>query len=197
MKKFLPWLLCTICVCAGFAQAPKTPSIEEKTQGMEAYAGWFDFYYDENSDKIWLKIDKWDTEFLYVHALSAGVGSNDIGLDRGQLGGTKIVKFIRSGPKVLLIQPNYDYRASTDNPAETKAVREAFAQSVIGGFKVGAQSGEAVLVDMSEFLLRDAHNVTGRMKRSKQGGYRLDKSRSSMNLDRTRNFPQNTEIDVR
>ena len=196
MKRLIPWLLCTIYVSMGFSQAPTLPSIEDKTQGMQAYSGWFDFFYERSSDKVWLKIDKWDTEFLYVHALSAGVGSNDIGLDRGQLGGTKVVKFIRSGPKVLLIQPNYDYRAETDNPAENRAVKEAFAQSVIAGFKVGAQSGETVLVDMSDFLLRDAHNVMGRMKRSKQGSYRLDKSRSAMNLDRTRSFPQNIELDV-
>ncbi len=178
------------------AQPSEIPSILDKTKGMAISSGYFDYFYEDNTDKMWLKIDKWDTEFLYVHALSAGIGSNDIGLDRGQLGGTKVVKFIRSGNKVLLIQPNYDYRAITDNPEEQRAVREAFAQSVIAGFKVAAQTEDQVLVDMSEFLLRDAHNVVGRLKRSKQGGYRLDKKRSAMNLDRTKNFPQNTEWDV-
>ena len=179
-----------------FSTAQPLPTIADKTEGMTLSSGYFDYFYDAGTDKMWLKVDKWDREFLYVHALSAGVGSNDIGLDRGQLGGTKVVKFIRSGNKVLLIQPNYDYRALTDNPEEQKAVREAFAQSVIAGFKVGAQTEDQVLVDMSEFLLRDAHNVVGRLKRTKQGSYRLDKNRSAMNLDRTKNFPKNTEFDV-
>ena len=196
MKNCLTFLCFISLFHLSKGQPAELPSILDKTKGMVISSGYFDYFYEDNTDKMWLKIDKWDTEFLYVHALSAGIGSNDIGLDRGQLGGTKVVKFIRSGNKVLLIQPNYDYRAITDNPEEQRAVREAFAQSVIAGFKVAAQTEDQVLVDMSEFLLRDAHNVAGRLKRSKQGNYRLDKKRSAMNLDRTKNFPQNTEWDV-
>ena len=77
------------------------------------------------------EVDKLDTEFLYVNSLQAGVGSNDIGLDRGQLGDERIVKFVRSGPKLLLVQPNYKFRAISDNEDERLAVKEAFAQSVL------------------------------------------------------------------
>ena len=81
--------------------------------------GFFNFTWDEKTGSILLEIDKFDTEFLYVNSLPAGMGSNDIGLDRGQLGATRIVKFVRVGNKVLMMQPNYKYRAVSENPAES------------------------------------------------------------------------------
>ncbi|MEQ8424511.1 MAG: DUF5117 domain-containing protein, partial [Cyclobacteriaceae bacterium] len=161
------------------APAEQSP-IQAKTAGMKKYEGYFEYYYDEKQDKIHLVVDKLDTEFLYVNSLSAGIGSNDIGLDRGQLGGDRIVKFDRRGPKVLLIQPNYRYRAMTDNATEKRAVDQAFAQSVLGGFTVEAEEPNRVLIDITDFLLSDAHDVIGRLKQAKQGNYSLDKSRSAL-----------------
>ncbi|HXG38387.1 MAG TPA: zinc-dependent metalloprotease, partial [Bacteroidota bacterium] len=170
--------------------------IAEKTAGMQKFPGYITFYWDAKGGKIWLEIDKWDTEFLYVNSLPAGVGSNDIGLDRGQLGQDRVVKFQRSGPRVLLIQPNYSYRAITDNPDERRAVDDAFAQSVLWGFDVTAEEGNRVLVDASAFYLRDAHDVIGTLRRTNQGSYRLEASRSAFYLPRTKNFPKNTEVEV-
>jgi hypothetical protein len=175
----------------------KTPvTIAEKTAGMEKYPGYFTFYWDAKAGKIWLEIDKWDTEFLYVNSLPAGVGSNDLGLDRGQLGNERVVKFYRSGPKALLIQPNYSFRAVSENPDERRAVQEAFAQSVIWGFEVVAEENGRALADAGDFYLRDAHDVVGRLKQTNQGSYKLDPSRSAFYLPRTKNFPLNTEVEV-
>ena len=175
-----------------------TPTIAEKTAGMEKYPGFFTFYWDATGGKLWLEIpaDGFGAEFLYVNSLPAGLGSNDIGLDRGQLGGDRIVRFERSGPKVLLIQPNYDYRAVTDNAAERRAVEQAFAQSALWGFDVAAEEDGRVLLDASNFYLRDAHNVVGRLRQTQQGTYRLDPTRSAFYLDRTKNFPKNTEVEA-
>jgi Met-zincin/Domain of unknown function (DUF5117) len=175
---------------------PAATTIEGKVSGMKKYAGFFDFYYDEKQDKVFLLIDKWDTEFIYIESITAGVGSNDIGLDRNQLGGERIVKFERRGPKVLMTQPNYFYRAISTNAAERKAVEESFAQSVLWGFKVEVEELGKVLVDASDFLLQDAHGVIGRLKATKQGSYSLDKSRSAFYLPRTKNFPLNSEFEV-
>ena len=113
----------------GFSQRKKSSAPPlDKTAGMQKHEGYFNFYYDDKQDKVFLLIDKLDQEFLYVNSLTAGIGSNDIGLDRGQLGGRKVVKFTRVGPKVLLIQPNYSYRAVSDNSDERTAVEQAFAQ---------------------------------------------------------------------
>ncbi len=171
-------------------------TITEKTTEMKKYSGFFNFYWDAKQGKIWLEIANWDTEILYVNSLPAGVGSNDIGLDRGQLGSTRIVKFHRVGPKVLMIQPNYSFRAMSDNPAEQLAVQDAFAQSTIWGFKIAAEEKGRVLVDASDFYLRDAHNVISRLKSAKQGNYKLEPSRSAFYLTRTNNFPENTEVEV-
>jgi hypothetical protein len=170
--------------------------IAAKVAGMKHYPGYFDFYYDDKQDKIFLVIDTFDTEFLYVNSLPAGIGSNDIGLDRGQLGDERIVKFERRGPKILMVQPNYRFRAITNNADEQKAVEQAFAQSVLWGFTVSAEEPGKVLVDATDFYFQDAHDVAGRLRNMQQGNYTLDKTRSAFYLPRTKNFPQNTEVEV-
>lgn len=179
-----------------FQASAQTPSITEKTEGLTKTKGYFDYYYDESKDQLWLEIDKLNTEFLYVNSLTAGVGSNDIGLDRGQLGDTRVVYFERRGPKILLVQPNYRYRAMTDNKLEKKSVREAFASSIIAGFEVVAEENGKVLVDLTPFLLRDAHGVSNTLRRSNQGSYSLDKKRSALYSEGTMNFPKNTEFEA-
>ncbi len=160
------------------------------------YEGFINFYYSEKEDKIYLEIDKLDTEFLYVHALSEGIGSNDIGIDRGQLGNGVIVKFQKAGNKLLLIQPNQGYRAITNNEEERKSIEEAFAKSVLHGFKIEEQKNGKYLIDATDFLIRDAHGVANRLERSKQGSYSIDKARSAFNLERIKAFPKNVEFDV-
>lgn len=172
------------------------PTISEKTAGMEKYEGFFDYWWDDDEGKIWLEINKLDQEFIYVNSLAAGIGSNDIGLDRSQLGDTRVVKFEKVGPKVLLIQENYDYRATSDNPLEKKSIREAFAQSVVFGFEAGAQEGDRILIDITDFLLQDAHRVAERLQESNQGNYSIDKSRSAVYLPGSFNFPGNSEFEA-
>src|SRR6266446_6072817 len=122
-------------------------SIAEKTKDAQKLAGYFNLYWDAKAGKLWLEIDKWSTEFLYQSSLPAGVGSNDIGLDRGQLGETRIVRFERSGPKVLLVQENLGFRAISHDADERRAVRNSFAESALWGFTVAAEEGERALVD--------------------------------------------------
>lgn len=185
-----------LCSTYLHAQSQEKKSLSEITADMQAFDGYFDFYWDEEEGKIWLVVDKLDTEFLYVNSLSAGVGSNDIGLDRSQLGDTRILKFMRSGPKLLLIQPNYDYRAVSDNPAEQASVAEAFAQSVLHGFSIKSEETGKLLIDFTPFLIRDAHGVIGALQRSGQGSYQLDASRSAIYLPRCDAFPKNSEFEA-
>ncbi|MEM6376649.1 MAG: zinc-dependent metalloprotease [Bacteroidota bacterium] len=194
MIRFISLVLIGVFCCSTALWAQST--IAEKTEGMQKMEGYFDFYYDAKTDKIWMEVDKFDQEILYVSGLPAGVGSNDIGLDRNQLGSTKILQFKRMGPKVVLEQPNYDYRAISDNMDEVKSVGEAFAKSVVWGFKVAAETDGTVLIDITDFLLRDAHGIASRLQRGKQGSYRVDKNRSGIYLDRTKNFPKNTEFEA-
>jgi hypothetical protein len=194
MSKFFGILLLLICFSSVQAQKPQT--LSEKVAGMEKFPGFFPFYWDAKAGKVWLEIDKWNTEFLYVESLPAGIGSNDIGLDRGQLGSSAIVRFDRTGPRVLLVAPNYNFRAITNNPDERRAVKDAFAESTLWGFEVAAEEGNRVLVDATNFYLRDVHNVTNTLQRGQQGTYRLDPTRSAFYLPNTKNFPQNTEVET-
>ena len=182
-----------VLLCFSTVPAQK---LTEKVAGMEKFPGFFPFYWDAKAGKIWLEIDKWNSEFLYVESLPAGIGSNDIGLDRGQLGNSAIVRFDRVGPRVLLVAPNYNYRAITNNPDERVAVKDAFAESTLWGFEVASEEGNRVLVDATNFYLRDVHQVTNTLQRAQQGTYRLDATRSAFYLPNTKNFPQNTEVET-
>jgi hypothetical protein len=179
-----------------FAAAALPATIAEKTAGLKKLEGYFPLYWDEKAGKVWLEIGRWGEEFLYVNSLPAGLGSNDIGLDRGQLGDTRIVRFDRIGPKVLLTQPNYAYRAVSYDEAERRAVRESFAESTLWGFEVAAEDGSRVLVDATAFYLRDSHGVAARLKDAKQGQYHLDPSRCAIYLPRTKAFPKNSEVEA-
>ncbi|WP_420457680.1 zinc-dependent metalloprotease [Neolewinella sp.] len=174
----------------------ETPTIATKTEGMERQTGFYTYYYAPDEGKVYLLLDRTDEDFLYVNSLAAGLGSNDIGLDRNQLGNTRVVFFTRVGPKVLLQQRNLDYRAVSDNPAEAQSVEEAFAQSVVEGFKVVAKSGDTVLIDLTPLLLSDAHGVAARLKKAKEGTYKVSEDRSALYPERTKNFPENTEFEA-
>ncbi len=176
--------------------AGEPPVIEDKTAGMRPMDGFFPLYWDDSEGKLWMEIPQFNTEVLYFRGLSAGLGSNDIGLDRGQPGASQIVSFERVGPKILMVQPNYQYRATGENPDEQRAVREAFATSVLFGFTVAAETDGRALVDMTDFLIRDSHNVIGRLRDQQDATYRIDATRSAVYLPDTRVFPENTEMDV-
>lgn len=177
------------------SQAQSLPSIEEKVSGATLMEGYFNLYWDESAGKLYWEIDKLDTEFLYQISMGSGLGSNPVGIDRGQLRGTYVFTAKRVGPKVLLMQPNYRYRASSSNELERQSVIDSFAPSVHWGFDIAAVSGTSVLVDATDFFLRDARNVTGAITSRGQGNFSLDKSRSAIYLDNTKAFPENVEVE--
>jgi hypothetical protein len=170
----------------------RIPSIEERTAAMHKIDGYFSLYWDERTGSLYLEIPRFDSDFLYATGLAAGLGSNDIGLDRGQEGGGKVVRFERVGPKVFLMQGNENFRSSSDNPAERRSVADSFAKSILWGFTVAAESNGRVLVDATDFFVRDGNGSGG----SLGAAYRLDRTRSAVFPERTRAFPKNTEVEV-
>ncbi|KAA1246133.1 zinc-dependent metalloprotease [Aquimarina sp. RZ0] len=168
----------------------------EKQKDLKSYQGYFDFFYNEAKDEIYLTVDKLDTEFLYVHSLVTGLGSNDIGLDRGQIGNGVVVKFQKAGNKLLLIQPNQQYRAVTNNKLEKKSVEQAFARSVLFGFPIKEKKGNNYIIDITPFLLQDTHGVIDRLKTQNEGVYTIDRTRSALALERTKGFPENVEFEA-
>lgn len=194
MAKNLTLLLALLGVMRLEAAPPRT--IAEATKGLQPLEGFVPMYWDKAEGKLFLQIGGWNHEFLYIASLPAGLGSNDIGLDRGLLSGPRVVAFERVGPRVLLIEKNYRFRASSENPMEKRAVADSFATSVLWGFDVTATEGESVLVDASEFFLRDMVGAARAIQRTKQGAFRVDPKRCAFFLERTKNFPKNSEVEV-
>jgi hypothetical protein len=192
-----------IVVCLVFISALSTAGEIENakpiagfTADMQHKTGFFDFYYQIETDKVFLKIDTFEQPFLFQSSMPQGLGSNDIGLDRGQLGETRLVKFERYGNKVLLKQLNTQYRASSSNVAEQASIDEAFADSVIAGFPIVASDGDRVVIDYTEFLFSDIHQISQRLTSTKQGSYKVDPQRSGVFLNRSKAFPDNTELEA-
>ncbi|NNF51774.1 MAG: DUF5117 domain-containing protein [Gammaproteobacteria bacterium] len=163
--------------------------------GMEFHQGFLPFFWDEKRGKVLLLIEDPGQEFIYINYLARGIGSNDLGLDRGQLGNTRIVRFQRAGPRILLVQPNYDYRAVTSNSNERAAIEESFASSVLWSFKIEHEADGQLVVDASEFLARDAHGLAKRLRDTNEGSYSVDAERSVFYPPRSRAFERNTELE--
>src|SRR6266513_431580 len=146
--------------------------------------------------KLMLHINHVGDDFLYVVSLPAGVGSNPIGLDRGEMGETRLVHFDRVGPKVLLGEENTRFRALSSDPNERRAVEDSFARSVLWGVKVEKTDGDVVTVDATDFFLSDQHGVADRLRSTQQGSYTVDRNRSAIFLARTKSFPKNSEVEA-
>jgi len=201
IRLFLVFFVLTFVATFASAQDKKPESQPKKnisafTEKLQKINGFMPLYLNADDGKIYLEISRFNQEFLYQVSLPTGVGSNPIGLDRGQLGDTKVVFFERAGNKILLVQPNYDFRALSDNAAERRSVEESFAKSVIWGFKVEATEGDRILVDATNFLIRDAHGVADNLRQTNQGSYNVDESRSALYLPNTKGFPKNTEVEA-
>jgi hypothetical protein len=172
------------------------PTIEAKTSAMRHLPGFLPLHWEAKTGRLYLEISRLDSDMLYFDSLPYATGSNDLGLDRGQVSRARLVRFERYGPRVLLVQPNELFRSSSVDAAERLAVRQSFPESIIGSFNVAAESagGAAVLVDATDFFLRDAHGVADALV--KQGSYKLDVARSVIAIDATKVFPRNTEVEA-
>ena len=201
LARSVVFLVCLVGGSPAAAQVPETgdgppPTIASRVAGLTRVEGFIPLFWDARRGRLLMEIARFDTELLYAVSLPAGLGSNTVGLDRGQPGPTDIVVFERVGPKVLLLARNYRFRATSGNAAERLAVTDSFASSVLWGFKVDAEEGGRVLVDATAFFVRDAHGVAPRLRESKQGSFSVDESRSAVFLPHTKGFPKNTEVEV-
>ena len=194
-------ILCwpTLVDAAPLSSPGGMPSIEAKTAGMRHMSGFLPLHWDAKNGRLYMEIPRLKMDMLYLDSLPYGTGSNDLGLDRGQVSPARLVHFERFGPKVLLVQPNQAFRSSAQDPAEQLAVRQSFPESILASFNLAAENagdtaGGAVLVDATEFFLRDAHDVADALV--KQGTYKLDPARCAIDIDATRAFPKNTEVEA-
>jgi hypothetical protein len=194
MKQISSLLLLIIFFTALNTQAVTLKQLTAKNELQQGFVGQI---FDEKNGKLYLKVDNLDSEFIYQTSLPQGLGSNDIGLDRGQLSDVRLVEFNRVGNKLLLIQKNTQYRAISENKNESESVEDAFASAVLWSFPIVEVNKQWLLVDASDFILQDSHGVVRKLKQRKQGNFKLDQSRSAIYLPRTKSFPDNTELEAR
>ncbi len=178
-------------------------SLADKTATMEHQPGLLPLDWDAKTGKLYLEVAlggsqrTQSVQFLWVHSLPGGVGQNDLGLDRGQIGESHIVRFERTGPKVLLVEHNLQFRTAATDPAERAAVEQSFPSTVLAGFKVEAEAPDGtVLLDVSDLAVRDVHDVSGSLSKANQGTFKVDASRSAIALENTKAFPKNTELEA-
>jgi len=189
---------------AGASAAPKPEaasgpkSFADATRGLDRSAGFVDVYRDAAKGQVLLAVRQLDAPFLLVTSLPYGLGSNDVGLDRGQPGQTRLVRFRRHGAKLLLIQDNTSYVALSNDPKESASAREAFAESVLWAGELKSEPGTdgSVLVDFGPFLTTDQHGIGARLNATKQGKYAVDAARSAVLAESARSFPDNTEFEA-
>lgn len=169
------------------------------TQGLQHIGGFFDVYRDNAKGRVLLGVHAFEQPFLMTSSLPWALGSNDVGLDRGQSSESHLVEFRRVGARVLLVEDNTKFRAVSNNADEALSVRQAFAESVlwagdISGERKGANA--EVLVDVSSLLVSDRHGIAQRLSEAKQGKYDIDDKRSAVSLADAKSFPDNTELEA-
>lgn len=188
---------------ASAAPSGSLPTVAKATANFDRKKGLLNFYVDRQKGKIWLEVPPATgkggevASFLYTEGLLTGLGSNPVGLDRGQISDTRLVTLRRVGGRLLVEQPNLRFRALSEDAAERLAVRESFASSVLWAGEITAADPDGrALVDFTSFLVRDAHEIAARMKAAEQGSWTLDAARSVVDLENCLAFPENLELEA-
>lgn len=199
MQSLLSKALLLLALLVSITAQAKTEvsSIDEFTSSFQEQSGFFTFYHDKTNAKFYLEVPRQGPQFIFQTSLPWGLGSNDVGLDRGQLGETRLASFHIEGNKALLVQHNTEFRAQTRNQAERSSVEQAFADAVLYGFDVVASNNERVLIDYTPYLLSDVHGVSKRLQQTEQGQFKADTSRSVIYPERSKAFAKNTELEAK
>lgn len=201
MRKISVLVVCFILAGASSSAAqqspaPSAPGIAGKTAGMEKRDGFIPVYLDNKSGKILLEIPRDSLRTLMLMSLATGLGSNPIGLDRGANGSENIARFDRNGDHVLVVFENWNYRTSLNNQAHARTIAESFPPSTVGSLPIVSEEGGRLLVDATDFFMRDWLDVTSTLSAQNEGSYSVARDRSSIYRPYTKAFPENTEVDV-
>jgi len=189
--------LLALLILSGCQPAAKTSN---PLAGLDHRAGFIDLYVDKNENKVLAKLPKAGDDgvslrLIHTARLTAGLGSNPVGLDRGWGDSGKIILFRQLGNKVIIEAENLLYRASPDNPLEERAVRESFARSFLASADV-VKGTDGLVIDLTDFLTSDVLNLVQYLKDSDQGSFSLAKDRTLVDTSNVFAFPDNVEMDV-
>lgn len=195
MKRSLIFLLAAIS-CAAVAVAQPASSIAQRTARLERADGFIPLYWEAAKGLLLFEVPRLNEDVLYFVSIAQGVGSVELGIDRGLTAASAVIRFERVGPRVLVVQQNLDYRALGGNSALEQGVQDSFGSSVLASLPIEAEENGKLLVDATELVLRDAVDIAGLLQRQNQGTFRLDRNRSGVYPSRTKAFPRNTEVEA-
>ena len=173
-----------------------TESVESVLLNTQEMPGFIPLHWDSEEGRLYADISDIEGPFIYYNGLSHGLGSNDLGLDRGRLGDTFLVEFRKVGKKVFLAALNTKYTARSEDAQERRAVAEAFAESIIWGFAVVESSPDSLVIDLTDFALSDVTGIADLLAARGEGSFKIDETRSAIYTPKTKSFPDNTEIDA-
>ncbi len=201
--RFIVSVLLVWALSGWSAWAEDEVSFAETVSALEHKDGFIDLYLDDDKNAIYAALPAPDetgltVRFIYTTGLTGGLGSNPIGLDRGNANRGIIVGFRKIGNKIVAEQENWRFRATSDNPREQLAVAQSFARSFLWSQEIHAEgeSGE-LLVDLTSFLTRDQFGIADSLKfGADAGAYSLDLNRSFADLEAALVFPDNVELDA-
>jgi len=182
-----------------------------RVAGLKRNDGFIPFYWDAKKGELLFELsqERLNTEFIYFTGLSSGVGSIEMFADRSSVGGSQLCRFVRSGPKVLVIAENTSFRAENGSSELKHSVERSFPTSIIAALPVESEQGDSLVVNANPLVVRDATGLLNQLRRPSRAingvvrqvanenaaNWRLDAERSAVDMEHTRAFPQNTEIE--
>ncbi len=185
-----------LTLVAGVAPLAAQGTIAERTRGMQRIEGLIPLTIDDKQGKLFIEVRD-STRVLTFVLLATGLGSNPIGLDRAGGGDNYVTRFDRNGERVLVVFENWNYRSSlTANSPHQQTIAGSFPPSTVAALPIVAEEGGRLLVDATDFVVRDWNDIAGTLARANEGTYTLARDRSGISRQYTRAFPDNSEIDV-
>ena len=197
MKKLIVCLAILFCIALNIkAQNQNPATFAQRTTGLQRQDGLLTIYPDAARGRVLMEVPKLNQELIYFVTVAQGVGSVELGIDRGASTGSRLVYFERQGTRVVLVQKNLRFRAPNGNRALQQGMEESFASSIIASFPIEAEENGRLLIDATPFIVRDAYDLEGNLRRRNEGTYRLEPTRSGIYFARTKTYPQNTEMEA-
>ena len=195
---FCAMVLTVLAPVAFLASAAESPDFS--TSGFKKRDGFFALQVDTARNRVYAQIpspgkDGVALRMIHTAGLTAGLGSNPVGLDRGWWRDGEIMVFRKIGDKVILEVENQTYRASPENPLEQRAVKESFATSFVASAEILSEAG-GLTIDLTDYLTSDSLNLVQYLKDAGQGSFSVAKDRTLVDTSNAFAFPDNVEIDA-
>ena len=197
------------------SRAQNVPSTTEtfaaRSSGLERHDGFLPYYWDGKKGMLLLALGQGSLErqFLYFTGLGSGIGSIKVFADRSTVATSAVCRFRRVGSKVLVMAENLSFRAEHGNAELKRSVESSFPTSVLAALPIEAEQDGNLLVNANPLLIRDATDLLSQLRRPTQAMngrmvrtassdsiWRLDESRSVIDLEHTGSFPLNTEVEA-